>query len=222
VRHFSLLLTAVLASFSCAHADVIAGDLGPGDSFQTGSGNAWATGGPDNSENAVSFVVPTGQNYILDQILVADNWFSGGSSLTVGIYSGADPNTAPLLESFSIPANTTPAGTGVLFTLPSVTTPTLVGGRSYLIEESIGDCAAMPSCGTTWGWQWNNLTPAQTGYFSLFPGGSWFPETGITPAFEVTGTPVTSAVPEPGFIRLLAAAGALLGLSHLRKKPVRA
>jgi hypothetical protein len=218
VRQFGFfLLPAIFVSCSCAYADVVAGDLGPGNTFTSGTGNAWATGGPGNSENAVSFVVPTGQDYILDQILVADNWFSGSSSLNVGIYSGSDPNTASLLESFDIPTSATPQFASTLFTLTSVLRPTLISGNSYVIEETIGDCAGMASCGTTWGWQFNDLTPQQTGYFSEFPGGSWFTETGVTPAFEVTG----SAVPEPRFTLLLAAAGAFLSLSHLRKKLVR-
>jgi hypothetical protein len=218
VRQLSLfLIPAIFASISCAYADVIAGDLGPGNTFQTGTGNSWATGGSGNSGNAVSFVVPTGQNYFLDQILVADNWFNGSSSLDVGIYSGSDPNTASLLESFSIPTSATPQFASTLFTLTSVLQPVLTGGSTYAIEETIGDCAGMASCGTTWGWQYNDLTPQQTGYFSEFPGGSWFTESGITPAFEVTGT----AVPEPTFSLLLAAAGTLLGFQHLRKKLAR-
>ena len=73
----------------------------------------------------------------------------------------------------------------------------------------------------TWGWQQNNESPtAQTGYFSEFAGGSWFAETGTTPAFTVSGTPYVPpapGVPEPRSYALLLAA-AFMGILILRRR----
>jgi hypothetical protein len=210
------LIPAILGSFVCAYGDpmTIASDLGPGNTFQTGTGNSWANGDGPNSANAVSFVVPTGQNYILHQILVADNWFTGTGSLNVDLYSGSNPNTAMLLESFVIPTSSTTQFASVLFTLTSPIQQLLVGGNTYLIEESIGACGTALTCATTWGWQWNNLSPAQTGFYARLGSGSWFAETTTTPAYAVTAAPV----PEPGSLTLLAIASGLLGFFRGRKR----
>src|SRR5260370_16242895 len=60
------LIPAILGFCMCANGDTIAGDLGPGNSFQTGTGNSWATGDGSNSSNAVSFTVAVGKSYLLD------------------------------------------------------------------------------------------------------------------------------------------------------------
>ena len=190
--------TLVLGSASGlqAGAIVVASDLGAGNSFQTGTSNSWATGDGSNSANAVSFVVPSG-NYQLSQILVADNWYGGAGSLVVGIYSGSTPNSASLLESFTIPTSATTQFASTLFTLTSVLQPVLLGGQSYLIEESIPTCGVASSCSNTWGWQWNDQS--QNGFFSDFAGGAWITQTSVTPAFAVSATPV----PEPNYVGAL-------------------
>jgi hypothetical protein len=220
------LIPLVLLALPCAYADVVvAGDLGSGDSFQTGTADSWATGGSTNSSIAVSFTVPIGVDYTLDQILVADDLLSGTNSLNVlGLYEGSDPSQATLLESFTIPTSSTTKDTPTLFTLDSLSHPQLTGGKTYLIEETILGCAGLSSCGTTWDWQWNDLAPPQTGYFSKVGGGLWVVKTGITPAFQVNGTLVNgNAAPEPRYTLLLAAAGALLlGLQLFSRKLRRA
>ena len=208
------LIPAILGCCMCANGDTIASDLGPGNTFQIGTGNSWANGDGSNSSNAVFFTVAAGKSYTLDKIMVADNWFAGTDSLNVGLYSGADPNTATLLESFTIPTSATTQFASVLFTLPSSLHPLLIGGNTYLVEESIAACGTASSCATTWGWQWNNLTPAQTGFDARFGGNPWFAEPGITPAYAVTGTPT----PEPGYLMLLVVASGLLGFFHWRKQ----
>jgi hypothetical protein len=200
------LVLVLITVCACADAATIAGNLGPGNTFQTGTSNSWATGDGGNSGNAVAFMVPAMSNYRLDQILVADNWFGGSSSLDVGLYMGSDPNTAILIESFSIPTSATSQFASTLFTLPSLLQPVLLAGNTYFIEETIPDCGTSSSCATTWGWQWNDLTPPQTGFYSEFGGASWFLETDVTPAYAVNAT----AVPEPASLLLLTVAVGLL------------
>lgn len=203
----------ILIPFHFLNATTIASNLGPGNSFQTGTVNSWATGDGGNSSNAVSFTIPSGQEYLLSQVLVADNWFAGSDPLGVGIYSGSNPNSATLLESFSIPTSATTQFASTLFTLNSVLHPLLTPG-SYLIEETIPACGVASSCTDTWGWQWNDQL--QTGFFAKFDAGSWFTESGTTettPAFAVLGT----AVPEPAATTFLGLA-ALAALVWLRRR----
>jgi hypothetical protein len=91
--------------------------------------------------------------------LVADNWFVGNSPLTVSISVGSDPNTATLLESFTISTSDAIQFASELFTVTPSLQPLLMGGQSYIIEESIAACGVASSCDTTWGWQWSNLMP---------------------------------------------------------------
>jgi hypothetical protein len=211
------MTAVVLGSVMRLHAAqvTISSDLGAGNTFQTGTANSWATGDGSNSANAVSFVVPSGQEYLLSQILVADNWFAGSASLVVGFYSGSNPNSATLLESFTIPTSDATQFASTLFTLNSVQTPLLVGGNSYLIEESIPACGTASTCSNTWGWQWNNQ--AQTGYFAAFAGGTWFNETTLTPAFAVVG----AQIPEPNYRVALFMLVALMIFRRLRADRIR-
>jgi len=199
-RVIGILVASIFGFSLSVYADTISSNLGPGNTFQTGTVNSWANGGDSNPANAVVFVVPSGQNYLLTQIMVADNWFAGSSPLTVSISAGSDPNTATLLESFTIPTSDAIQFASELFTVTPSLQTLLMGGQSYIIEESIAACGVASSCDTTWGWQWNNLMPPQTGFFARFDGGSWFAETGIiTPAYAVLGSPV----PEPSSTVLL-------------------
>jgi hypothetical protein len=175
----------------------------------TSTGEAWATGGGGESGNAVGFVNPFSSSYALTQIQVVDNFYSsspdGGAfnDLDVGLWQSTtnNLNTATELEAWvltpTLPAPNAPA----LFTLtpsssttPSVT-PTLNPSDFYFITETVPEDGANTA---EWGWQWNNESTPQTGYYSEFAGESWFAEGGTTPVFSVNGNPITSTVPEPG------------------------
>jgi hypothetical protein len=192
------LFTGALTALNAKADVVLGGNFGPGYSFSTGTGNSWATGDGSNSGNAVSFVAPTGSNYQLNNITFAENWYTGSDLLNVGLYQGIDPDSATLIDSFSVSSVGLVQGTAYLLDYSSFTEPLLIGGDTYWLEQTVSACGTQASCGTTWGWQTNDLSPQQTGYDAEFAGGAWFATTGATPVFQVTGTPVPAATPEPG------------------------
>lgn len=195
--------------------------------YDPSTGDAWGTGGGADSENAVGFTSPFSTPYLLSQILVPDNFAQnstdGGvyNDLNVGIWVNTTNNLngATELQSWSISPSGSAPQSPQLYTLTSATTTLINPGDFYFVTESV---LADPG-GTTaeWGWQQNNLSPVEDGYYSYFPGpdASWFEETGATPAFEVTGNPyVASTVPEPrAYAFLLAAVFATLLTFRLRK-----
>lgn len=194
-----------------AKADtLLAGNLGPGNSYQTGTGNSWANGGTGDSSNAVSFTNTTGQAFTLTSIQFADNWFEGNDTLNIEFLEGSDLNSATLLESFSVSAGT--MFDQDLYTVTSVTNPLILPGETYYIAQSVPDSLG----DTTWGWQYNNT--GETGYFSQTGSDPWFAETGDTPAFAVYASPAVSTptIPEPSSFLLLGTG--LAAVTHLRRK----
>jgi hypothetical protein len=175
---------------------LLAGNLGPGNSFQTGTINSWANGGTVDSSNAVSFTNTTGQTYTLSSILFADNWFAGTNTLNIGFLEGSDLNSATLLESFTVSASA--MFDQDLYTVTSVSDPLILPGETYFLTQSVPNVLG----DTTWGWQWNNT--GQTGFYSEFGSAGWITQTDVTPAFAVYGSLVTpSAVPEPSSLLLI-------------------
>jgi hypothetical protein len=215
------LLATVLSNITVpAAATVIAGNFGPGDTYQLGTGNASAVGGTSDESLAVSFTIPVGQNYSFDQFRVADNWFSGTDSLTAGLYSGSDPSTATLLESFTFSAAT--MFDSQIFTATSALHPMLLSGQTYLIEELSACPVGGPACPTTFGWQKNSI--GDVGAYSLNNNHPWEflttnPATGAavaTPVFDVSGT----LVPEPATVAFFGAG--LLGVGVMRRRKKKA
>jgi hypothetical protein len=183
----ALVAVAVIVGLSAAPAQadvVLRSDFGPNDTFQNSTGTAWGIGGSESDSVAVAFTIPAGQAYRLTQFRFAANWFAGTNSVNVGFFVGSDLNTATLLESFTFSASA--FQTAQLFTAVSVVQPVLRSGNTYFIALSVPGAPV-----TDWGWQWNSI--GTTGYLARFPNGIWFAETGTTPAFDVSGAPVTGA-----------------------------
>ena len=209
-----MLLVAAVASPTKSQTPtlVIAGNLGSGGTFQTGTGTAWATGpnappcngGPCDPANAVGFTVPIGgPHYALTQFKFAANWSSGTNSVTVGLYMFRGPNTTAsinsatqvvnpqttVLESFTFSAAT--QGVAQLFTQTLNQPILLIPGNTYFLEMTESNA------GTDWGWQWNDT--GHNGYYAEFlPCGGvspcWFAETATTPAFEADGITINTPV----------------------------
>jgi len=186
-----LLVAAVISPVRSQSTVVIAGNLGQGGTFQTGTGMSWATGpgtttceGSCDPANAVAFTPVTA--YTMTQFRFAANWFSGTNSVTVGLYSSPGSNSvsidsATLIQSFtfSAAAPMTPQLFTAVLTTPLVVSPS----NTYFIEMTASGSAY-------WGWQWNNTE--NSGYYAEFlpcSGTSpcWFAETSVTPAFEADG-----------------------------------
>lgn len=194
----ALMLTLGLSS-SAVYGEVIAGNFGPGDSYQTGTGNSWGTGYPglpassDYAQNAIEFTNSTGTTYVLDQFRFAANYYDGENSITASFYGGSsDLNSATLLESFTFSAPT--QFDSYIFTAVSSLHPVIQAGETYFIALSV---LRDPAVGTLWGWQWNDQNQ-QGNWWTKSDDFPWFTQSSVTPVFDVSAT----AVPEPSSILL--------------------
>src|SRR5260370_42536830 len=81
-----------------AQAGVIAGNFGPGDSYNN-TGSLWGVGFGDNFEIAVAFTNSTSLTFELDQFRFAAAYLVGTNTLFANLYGGStDLNSASLLE----------------------------------------------------------------------------------------------------------------------------
>jgi hypothetical protein len=164
-------------------ATTLFSNFGPGDSYQSSTGTAWAMGNSDDASNAVSFVYSGAAPVELGQFRFAANWFSGTNILNVGFWGGStDLNSATLLESFTFSANA--FRVPQIFTAVSKVRPVLLPGKTYFITQSVPDAP-----NTVWGWQWNDQ--GQNGFLARFGTGFWFAETVVTPVFDISGPAAT-------------------------------
>jgi hypothetical protein len=191
--------------------------------YETDTGNAWAVGGSGLTAIAVGFQDPSlTTSYSLSQVQVAGNFSIADpnassnpslNNLNVGLWQSAtdDPNAAVLLQSWSIAPPGATGNPGTTFTLNSTKPTTISPGLFYFLIESTTNDGANTA---EWGWQENNLTQMQIGYFAGTNGtpGSFGlannpctvdpctatndPDASGTPAYLVTGDAVT-ATPEP-------------------------
>lgn len=199
VRHFGwigALLIAAGFSAGSARAELIAGNFGPGDSYQTGGSLSWATGfDPNVSINfstAVAFTNSTSKTFALHQFRFAANYQSGTNQLTAAIYGGSsDLNTASVLESFTFSAPT-PLDS-FIYTATSLVHPLILPGETYFIVLSEPITPA-----PFWGWQWNDQ--GQNGYLARSNSDPWTAQTFATPVFDVRGR--VPGVPEPSSLLL--------------------
>jgi len=110
----------------------LVGNFGPGNTYLTDTGDAWATGGSGQSGNAVSFSDSFTDPCTLNTIEVADNFSSSNPDATSGnglndLVVGSDLNSATELETWTIPPPAL-ASTPELFTLTpaSASTPSMI------------------------------------------------------------------------------------------------
>jgi hypothetical protein len=100
----------VVAALPLSAGTLLVSNFGPGNTYDTSTGDAWATGGSGESGNAVGFTDPSAfLSYALTQIQVGDNFYTastdGGvyNDLNIGFWqSTSDLNSAAELESWVV------------------------------------------------------------------------------------------------------------------------
>lgn len=231
----AILATATLAAPAAAQTR-IAGNFGPGDSYQTGTANSWLTGVLQGSaplvaaENAVSFQYTGAAPAELAYFRLVLNYFSGLPTINAAILEGADINTAVKLTDWIL-ATGVPAGTALppLQFIPSPGAVTFTPGNTYWIHLYHDDLGADPAVdGPVWGWQYNDQGDAglRSRYLNLTAGtiGSWYQPSAlngdpvVTPVFDVYVLDPTSVVPEPATLALVAFGGGALALAARRRR----
>lgn len=239
----NLIILCTLATVPlCADTVLVSTFSTQNPSFDPNTGDAWTVGTSGNVELAAGFQDPSAtSSYLLTQIQVADNFFMSDpnsstdpalNDLIVGLWVSAtnNPNTAVELQSWSVaPAGGT-GNPGQIYTVDSAT-PTIINPNDYyFITENVTPDGADTA---EWGWQENNLTPFQIGYWSGTYGtpdsfgyadqqcpnavpcnAAADPNASGTPVFSVSGNVITT--PEPRSYAILLTAG-LLGLFFVRR-----
>ncbi|MGB7157160.1 MAG: choice-of-anchor R domain-containing protein [Tepidisphaeraceae bacterium] len=206
-----LALTLCAAWIAPASAAVVYNNLGPGDTFNTGSSYDITSQPANNNldlDRAMPFTVPGGATYQLDAIrLAASNPLNnpGEQRLDISVRLDAAGSPGAILESFAVDLPP-PLFTGVV-SAKSTTNPLLLAGTQYWVVASAG----FPN---SWlGWHLNDQGATGTLRTQTNNSGVWSPSFSTTlGAFHVEGI----AIPEPsGLLPLCAAA---LGLFVLRRK----
>ena len=202
---------------------VVAGNLGPGNSFLHGAANSWRTGydgtltPPTQFDNAVSFVYNGSQSATVQYFSWAVNYYSGTDGISASWFVGPNVSSASFMGvSGAWPASLMTSGQEAFL-------QTGGGGlvlqplQTYWIEFSL----PVPSQGI-WGVQTNDQ--GQTGYWSrgwdvTDPNNpvdmGWMQQTGATPAFNV----VITSTPEPASLALSATGLLVLGGVARRRRP---
>ena len=211
---------------------VLATDFGSGFiPYNNNIYDAVTAGTSQNAEVAVGFIDPSASSaYSLTEILLPG--YYGGpfdyADLSVGFWESATANLndAIELESWNVTVGYDFIDQPLLYGVSPATsntptvTPMINPGNYYFITES-GSSQNEVWWGSNvaiFGWQVNNLTTPQTGFYAgtLGVDGSWVAADGITPAFEVSGDLISSATPEPHSYAILCAA--LIGILILRRR----
>jgi hypothetical protein len=210
------LIALSIAAAGLASADVLFSNLGPGDSYNVGSG-------PVINEDqwiAADFVASASGSLTSIRIPLSSVSPVDAINLVIQLRGpGPDPN-GTLLESWELPpTEITPFPGSSLETLISTLNPTLVGGTSYWLR------AQVTPLGENYLWNLNVIGDLFSGAVSTNQGATWVViSTGETaaPAFEVNANVNQAAVPEPSSAALLgmAAAGVLFTIRRRLKQRI--
>jgi hypothetical protein len=197
-----------------ALASVIFSNFGPGDSYNTSSGNVVGDGFDGGFYSEGESFTP-GQNAAFGSLRIAlSEVFPGsqGSSLTINLM--ADSGNAPgaILETWL----TAPGSLGLLgnnnspLVLNSNLNLTLLSGTEYWIT------ASLTGLGNAIAWNWNSTGDLNAQ--AINDGSGWFSPSGLTPgAFQVDSA--ASTVPEPSTLALFGVAFAGIAVCFRRRQP---
>ena len=160
---------------------------------------------PDDFDQGGSFTPSA--DYTLDSITVAFSYFSGTNAFDLWLMSDSAGVPGAIIETFGF---TNVPGSGTLLTAASVLNPVLSAGTPYwLIASAQGDGAL--------GWHRNN-TGDQTLALRANDGIFFVADAEVAPAFQVEGTPLGAAVPEPASLTLLGVGLAGAGVRRWRQR----
>ncbi|HJT89704.1 MAG TPA: choice-of-anchor R domain-containing protein [Bryobacteraceae bacterium] len=198
-QRFAVLLALVSAAcVAPASADVVYTNFGAGDSYDTG--NAYGL----NQTTGESFT--PGANYEFTDVVLPMAEFNGTTSADVYLESDSTGVPGTILDTLVQQSQITNSRSFITFDAsPSCATCTLTAGTKYWI-------VAAGNSGVYW-FENNQGDKGVATYNSS----SWsYNSNGTSAAFQVDGTPLTSAVPEPQYLPLLGAA--FLAGVFLRRK----
>ena len=210
----SFAVTAVLGAAVVAtssNAAVVFSDLGPGNSYQANAGWVVSGNGSPVGLNAFAVQFTSPGNYTVSQIDIALTTVNGIGVMPVALYSNSGGALGTNIGSFSLLPNSGLPSFGstssALTLFPGGAGATLSAGAKYWIYINSG-------VGTYDEWNFNSV--GATGRIASSSLGYANGQT--LPAFDVLGTPVGVAVPEPAALMCLGAGLAGLGALRRRRK----
>jgi hypothetical protein len=200
--------TAAIAMPVVSHADIMFSNFGAGYTYNTAVGNVVGNGFDGNDYAEADTFTPGVTATFTSLEIALSCVFTCTDNFTVALTtnSGDAPSTA--LESFTVAGSSlgTFGANNPPIVLNSVLNPVLTAGTQYWIAVS-------SDLNNSIEWNVNSTGDASDQAISTDSGATWFSPSGQTPgAYEVDGTPVVSAVPEPGSIALLFSACILCGI----------
>lgn len=195
----------LLLTFGAAHlgATVLYTDFGAADSYDAASADS-VFGTPPGTDRGAAFVISSDATFT--SLRVAVSLTSGTNSVTVALRNNSAGSPGSVIESFTLTSLTS---SSAIYTLTSVTNPTLSGGTTYWVTIFPG------GSNTSAPWYVNNQ--GIIGLASSFDGGTtWSNQAGAKPTLEINGT--LAPVPEPSTSMLFLGGLGAVGLLRLRKK----
>ena len=208
----SILVLSITLRGSALVADVIHGNLGPGDAYDDGgsdSGFFLGNSGSDLWEHA-EFFVPS-RSLVLADIEIAIGYVHGHRDVLVEIVeSDADGRPGMLVEAFRLMASKPFDSGGGLEGAPSVLEPVLdCGSRYWIVARSADPVNSLA--------RWHSNSVEDRGPTAIRQdGGPWSTDgESIRGAFRITGSPPAFETPCPGPASLLATGKAVDSSSPL-------
>jgi hypothetical protein len=216
---WGLAIWCVLASGTLSRADIIYTTFGSGDSFDPNNEHAILGGGvPLFGYIATAMQFSPSETATFDAVRFAALSLNSGSitGLLAADSGGVPGSTLETLDSVS----PSPGGPGTIFRLTSSIHPRLTAGSLYWYILEPTD----PTSDLEAGWNLSSPPVIGLGAQTFDPAhASWQVQSNATQgAFEISGSPVGSAVPEPSTLLLLGLGGilSLAGTWWRRRGPV--